>query len=61
LHSPFFLNYFPAQNSVSAFAYRSLTITAQNEVLCYQQLLPSRARQQAVVDARWAIFAPESN
>jgi hypothetical protein len=38
-----------------------MKVTAQNEVLCYQQLLPSRARQQAVVDARWAIFAPESS
>jgi hypothetical protein len=38
-----------------------MKVAALNEVLCYQQLLPSPARQQAVVDARWAIFAPESN
>jgi len=55
------LSYFPAQNSVSAIADRSLTVTAQNEPLCYQHVLLSRARQQAVADARRAIFAPESN
>ena len=47
-------DYFPAQNSLSAFEYRSLTVTARNEVPCYQQTLPSRARKQPVVCAAFA-------
>ena len=40
---------------------RSVTVAAQNEVLCYQQRLPSHARKQVVLWVGLGIFAPESS
>jgi hypothetical protein len=54
-------SYFLAQNSIFRAPDRSVAVAAQNEVLCYQQRLPSHARKQVVLWVGLGIFAPESS
>jgi len=50
-----------ARRGPCAFEYRSLTVAARDQVLCYQRSLLGRGRTQAVAGTAFALFAPESN
>jgi len=50
-----------ARRGPCAFEYRSLTVAARDQVLCYQRSLLCRGRTQAVAGTAFALFAPESN